>query len=280
MEFTWYFGEKSYFLSIKKRFMGNRLFNIEQSKSSSKQKTNALLLSLYTKSVAFAIDNSEELARAYVCRSNILRILGKREESLIDFFKATAISFPNDTKFKKQLVEHENFYYSKTDDNDASDKVKTNTSSKVNPSETISRTTSDLVSITFDEKYGKHVVANQDIEPGTIISMEKGFLFPKKHKMFLNCSHCLNLIWNVVTCENCTLIYCSEKCKEEAWSSYHDYECLALPCFSVYSTNSELRSLAYIIARRILIQSIKEEGLQNILEQARVIDNGNSEYFE
>ena len=90
---------------------------------------------------------------------------------------------------------------------------------------------SEAVAIRYTEEWGRHIVATRRIEPGEIIAIEKPyytFIYP--NGMYLYCSHCAQLAWSSIPCKHCIYgIYCSEKCKNDAWKQYHKFECQIYP---------------------------------------------------
>lgn len=147
---------------------------------------------------------------------------------------------------------------------------------------------SELISFKFDENHEKKLLlfANENIEPNTIVvvALEKGFLFPQFPTTFLYCHHCLNLAWNALPCDTCSFnIYCSEKCKEEAWLQHHEIDCFVIKEIIMEFNNnyvyygaqlmidkSDITNL--IIALKIFIKFLKKEGLESIIKQAHEID--------
>lgn len=127
----------------------------------------------------------------------------------------------------------------------------------------------------WNEKYGKHMVANQDIKPGEIIAVEEAYVaFPLKNKQFLICSHCLKQTWNGIPCNFCTSnIYCSEKCNQQAWVEYHDVECSIMPIVTNPKDEKVLPFLDPVLFHkatlRFFIKFIKSFGLENIIQEIK-----------
>ncbi|XP_014238046.1 SET and MYND domain-containing protein 4-like [Trichogramma pretiosum] len=85
----------------------------------------------------------------------------------------------------------------------------------------------DTVTIRQDKKYGRYLVAGRDLEAGEIVCVEKPYVkVVNANNAHMYCSHCLALSWATVPCDNCSLfMFCSDRCKAEAWDRYHDVEC-------------------------------------------------------
>ncbi|KAK0072399.1 hypothetical protein PV326_000116 [Microctonus aethiopoides] len=91
----------------------------------------------------------------------------------------------------------------------------------------------DAVELQYSEKYGRQVVATRDIKAGEAIYVHKAYASiiesTVAHKY---CWHCSKQVWAGVPCHQCvSVIYCNEKCRDEAWQEYHDIECLIIPQF-------------------------------------------------
>lgn len=313
------FEKKNSDLSSQVRNEGNKLYL----QPGHTDKTHQKILILYTKSIALATENSEELALAYSNRSALLMHLKKYKECLIDSDKAYKITKSLDLKRKillrkekcLSLINEENnivenlnckqkslitscapgnslflsmmkkggipnelfegrLMFPKTGIlNDIEKQIEKQEIPKLELPNEIIPSFSNCLNLTYSKEYGRHVVSTRNISPGEILVIEKGFVFPDVEKMYLACSHCLNFTWNGIPCDSCVFaIYCSEKCKINAWNEYHDIECHILPPF--FSEAFYTLNLSHeILPLRLLIMFIKKEGLQNIIDQAKSIEN-------
>ncbi|XP_076245578.1 uncharacterized protein LOC143186068 isoform X3 [Calliopsis andreniformis] len=90
---------------------------------------------------------------------------------------------------------------------------------------------SDAVALQFDEKRGRHLVATRNIKAGSVLIVDRPFAFSTdKGALNRNCLNChVTLILHdsvKIPCRSCrTVFFCSEKCRKEAWQTYHRYEC-------------------------------------------------------
>lgn len=90
------------------------------------------------------------------------------------------------------------------------------------------------------------VVANDDIEIGKTIVVEKVFLAYLYELKAQKCNICLKSYTNLIPCEKCSIaMFCSGECRQ---SPLHDYECAL-----VYSTNSQLNGSIMNDVRGILL---------------------------
>lgn len=126
------------------------------------------------------------------------------------------------------------------------------------------------VKIQSNVKYGRHLVANKDLNPGDVIFIEKPYIqCPNLYNVHGFCSHCFINCWANIPCNDCSwAMFCSEKCRTEAWHQYHDIEC------SVWASAKEPGDgTPQKLALRSLILALKEYGsLENIKAEMKAID--------
>ncbi|KAJ8936969.1 hypothetical protein NQ318_015632 [Aromia moschata] len=85
---------------------------------------------------------------------------------------------------------------------------------------------SDSVEIRRNSKFGRLIVATKDIKVGDVIVSENSFahiIHPESR--YLHCHECLDICFNLIPCERCNALYCSESCLERAFNDCHKYEC-------------------------------------------------------
>ncbi|KAJ8679709.1 hypothetical protein QAD02_015496 [Eretmocerus hayati] len=144
---------------------------------------------------------------------------------------------------------------------------------KFNRSESIS-CAADCVKMVCNEKYGRHYIATRDIKAGEVVFCEEShYIHLRLTQIYLVCSHCLAFAWAGIPCDSCVFsMYCSNKCKNEAWSLYHDIQC---PILSHLNCEELQKFNLIVIANfvRIFIIIIRREGLKQIIEEAEEIDN-------
>lgn len=293
------FLKKSSEISVKARQDGNQIYTSEAIHNEVLHKA---ILWNYSKSIAFAPVNSEDLALGYSSRSIFLIHIYRFQECLSDIEKAFSLTTSVELKAKLQTrkktcmsLMHVESLKKKTlsntptrhcDDKDRSlSELKNDVPlelPKFTPSKAL-HNASESVALKYDETFGRHFVATRDIQPGEIIIVEDSYVcFPKNNQRYTTCSHCLQFSWNGIPCENCPIVmYCSESCKKEARKSYHDIECLILPYLpNMHSDNKDCLD-DVIIAFRLFIKAVKKEGLDSVLNEADAIDRakGNSTFF-
>lgn len=242
--------------SSKLRAEANKLFT-----STDDPKILGKALELYTRSIAYALPNSQELALSFANRSAVLLALNYPEESILNIERALQLNnYPE--KSKPKLLIRQAECYSKlatksyteakcwlskvVESRDKSAKLmieqlKDYPSTLENgrfydeeclvpelesPSSKYP-CASDAIDVAYSDFFGRHIIATRDIDVGELLIVEKPYLrFLDKDKLYTNCSHCLAFAWTVVPCKECVnVIFCSEECKSKAWDKYHGLEC-------------------------------------------------------
>ena len=119
------------------------------------------------------------------------------------------------------------------------------------------------VEIQYTVDQGRFAVASRDIPAGTSILVEEPLGWTLEAEFFSShCQHCLCEVSVPVPCSKCcSVVFCSDTCRDEAWTRYHARECgiLAL-CVAAALNNFS------IIAVRTLARSHVSE----VLRLARV----------
>lgn len=264
--------EKSYSESKKIRKEGNKLY-IKNGLDSQME-----ALSLYSQSIAYAPRKSDELCYGYGNRSVILFHMKKYKECLIDLYKVFPI--PTSPLLKAKLSARETLCFKLMNkSNGAKETEKTDGESfeKIelpkNSSKKVSHF-SESLSLKCSQESGKHVIANQDINCGEIIAVEKAFIsYPLINKLYLVCSYCLCQVLNVVPCDRCAgVIYCSEKCKKQAYDEYHSLECslvLLKTRFQIKEPVTEISQVIHKAAVRFFIKIMKSFSGKDTIQVVR-----------
>ncbi|KAJ8667177.1 hypothetical protein QAD02_008839 [Eretmocerus hayati] len=284
--------------------------------------THGEILKLYSKSVALAPTQSEELALAYGNRSALLLHIEKFEECIQDIDKALKITKSHSLRQKLSHRKMECLDHLKClervrppqhkqiramsceENNNLSDaagskldekgfKIDNNChlSTKINSgvckSLAVSGKTktqqrdgaSKKISIKYNEKYGRHLVAAQDMKPGEVILIAKPYVSSLIIKNpYLKCCHCLSIAWSGIPCNHCGwFLFCSNKCKAEAWEKYHAIECPCIPHLTHFLNHFENAHQCQApfdgLSLRALIQGVKEAGsLSNLKKEIEIVD--------
>lgn len=250
------------------------------------------ILSLFNESIAFAPNDSQELALAYNDRSIFLHHLKKYDQAIVDIDralvctrsgvlkaklmcrKASCLNYVDRTKFSPVALEAR-ICIEVLDDRLSDVKLKLRTSlgatmrefQKPLPEQSSEKVES-LPNLTFNERdieikqnnrFGRHLISNADVEPGEIMMVQDAYaLCPQEDFIYLVCSFCLNCAWNGIPCDTCPcVIYCSEDCKQKAWQKYHEVECSLLSIFMGDGLDSSQDPLLL----RVIATALQEEGV-------------------
>lgn len=280
----------------------------------SKSDYNSLIkaLELYTKSIAHAMPGSEEISLAHANRAAVLLSLDLPEESLVDIERAIEFGYPEKSKpkllirraecytklattsiteskiwlkkaalkkrTKKELSEICKDYPSTLKDADILDEEglipKVKSPSKRFPC------ASDAVDIEYSSLNGipdRRIVATRDIDIGEVLIVEKHyFKCLKEDMLYTHCSYCMDFAWTGLPCDDCkNVIYCSESCRADAWTEYHQVECLV---FGLLNQKQFSRMTVHCV--RLLIQMLLEAGgLQQLKKRVEEFNAFTSEFL-
>lgn len=112
---------------------------------------------------------------------------------------------------------------------------------------------SSKLEVVFNDQMGRHVIAKEDINVGEVLVQENPyFALLLKSQYLFSCSYCLSRNLNLLPCHSCCFaLYCSDKCKQNAWKDYHSVECTLMPILThMQFTKLELLALRTIIKAR------------------------------
>ncbi|XP_043785492.1 SET and MYND domain-containing protein 4-like isoform X3 [Apis laboriosa] len=291
--------------SEKLREQGNKIFI----STPLKNYTCVEALKLYTKSIAYAPYPSEQLALAYANRSAVLIKLRKYELCIQDIDRTLALAYPNNLRAKlyirkveclnalknpniEDTIKEAQYWLEKMSlDNKKKLNEKLKSIKNMLPSQKFKKEkfmkqaplpkikthnievpcASDAITIKYNDKYGRHIVATRKISPGEVIAIEKPYsLILTPDNIHTHCSNCLEVSWANIPCEHCTYaMYCSEECKAMEWKKYHDIECAIFP--SMLKMNFVKLDL---FSLRLAIQAVREAtSIQELRKELEEVDS-------
>ncbi|XP_006618435.1 SET and MYND domain-containing protein 4-like isoform X2 [Apis dorsata] len=264
--------------SEKFREQGNKIFI----STPLKNYTCVEALKLYTKSIAYAPYPSEQLALAYANRSAVLIKLRKYELCIQDIDRTLALAYPNNLRAKlyirkveclnalknpniEDTIKEAQYWLEKMSlDNKKKLNEKLKSIKNMLPSQKFKKEkfmkqaplpkikthnievpcASDAITIKYNDKYGRHIVATRKINP--------------------------EVSWANIPCEHCTYaMYCSEECKAMEWKKYHDIECAIFP--SMLKMNFVKLDL---FSLRLAIQAVREAtSIQELRKELEEVDS-------
>ncbi|XP_022916477.1 SET and MYND domain-containing protein 4 [Onthophagus taurus] len=207
-------NKKNDLVSIQYRVQGNTEFN----------ETNyQLALMFYTKSIAFATNNSKALGLAYANRSVVLLRKDFYAQCLKDIDRALNNQYPEDLAYKLELRRSK----CKKPPRQQTELSYYNPPPIIEHPNQLINCASSSIKINKSEELGRHVLAVKNIPIGDVIAVEEPYSkLLLKDFIYSYCSNCLELCYDLIPCDGCIYaLFCSEKCKESAWKLYHQYEC-------------------------------------------------------
>lgn len=139
----------------------------------------------------------------------------------------------------------------------------------------------DGLALRYNTEFGRHLTATRELKAGEILIIEDGFVYPNPAHAYMICSHCMEATYNGIPCDSCVFaVYCSEKCKHDAWTSYHDNECGQYDYYEIVKASMKKSEMPdfdkfinpLMLLRRLLIISLKES-------DEKSMDNLYSKFF-
>ncbi|CAG9800980.1 unnamed protein product [Chironomus riparius] len=114
---------------------------------------------------------------------------------------------------------------------------------------------SGSIEIQRNVKFGRMIVATEDLLPGTVICIEEPFFMSlDKKEVQTRCGLCLKKLISSVTCPSCkSLKFCSEKCQINCYKYFHKFECA-----NFHELDSDDNFL--LMMNRMLYKSISTSG--------------------
>jgi len=119
------------------------------------------------------------------------------------------------------------------------------------------------LTVKYDSDRGRHVIATENIKCGSYLACEDPIVnYLWSENMLSHCSNCFKYVTSLVPCYTCCLVvFCSEKCRSEAWKSFHQYECKAVEAMTSAYQNI---FLAY--------RAVAQKPLKYFLEHKKIFD--------
>lgn len=262
----------------------------------------------YSRSIITAPNDSDILALAYESRSNFLLHIKRYQDCLYDCNRALKINDSEAFKVKMLCRKAECLKRLGLSESESILKEAENYSNKIRSDDVSKELLTDLINnvkllsikndvgeknvnfdkqldevldgicIQYNNKYGRHLVATKDFNPGDIVLIEKLFATTVSQKMsHTNCHYCLKTCWSGVPCSDCSwAIFCSEDCRDKAWKLFHDVECSLVSFLKITDQEYDLidtalravligiREAGSIVQLKIDLESIDESTAGNV----------------
>lgn len=182
----------------------------------------------FAQSIAYALPKSEQLKTCYLTRAIFLFHFKQYKECQKDLDLVYCLDPKNKPeKLKKRtkivITEHSNEYFEKA----VNMEIRICGAGGLRQASILDLPVTNKITLKYDEINGKHVVAKELIKPGEVVVVEKAYVMQLDPKFrYTHCWHCMIASWSSVPCDHCTgAVFCSEKCKNDAWKEYHKFEC-------------------------------------------------------
>ncbi|XP_033215333.1 SET and MYND domain-containing protein 4-like [Belonocnema kinseyi] len=243
-------------------------------------KKNKEALIAFTNGLRVAPASSKIIAHCYYYRAMVLSKLKAYPESLSDIERALKLPISEEQKTslskRKKIVD--------LILNESNKKSEANKKSEENKKERIQlsygeseeiKGVSSAMALAYNEEFGRHFVATRDIKIGDFLMIQSPLMWVKQRdseddskgkKWF--CDFCLNSTINPVPCESCTYsLYCSLKCRSEAFEKYHKIEC------QIANVRSPMGPQTTLFLRTLLVATKQGEDFQEVYNLMEKIKN-------
>ncbi|XP_055687794.1 SET and MYND domain-containing protein 4 [Lutzomyia longipalpis] len=120
---------------------------------------------------------------------------------------------------------------------------------------------SEKLQLTTGAKTGNFFVASADINPGEDVMCESPVAVSLLPEFFgSHCLHCLTRLVAPIACANCcSVAFCSQECRKEACSSYHQFECQYLDLL----IGSGMSALSFLALRIVTAAGNYEKAVES-----------------
>lgn len=164
-------------------------------------------MEFYSKSLCFAELGTINVSFAYANRATCFLNLKRYDECLRDIELAEQAKYPKMQKLVERKAKCERFLQTATKKEKCEIKLSFNANEKFS-------CLADVLDIQRSEKFGRHVIANQDIDVGKTILVEKCFISLGCAPDRVQCYTCTNEERNFIACPGCTdVMFCNENCQ-------------------------------------------------------------------
>lgn len=111
------------------------------------------------------------------------------------------------------------------------------------------------------------IITTEDLLPGDVLVVEQP-ISQFAASCSKNCAHCMRRCGSLKPCDCGYTMFCSLKCKEEAWEAYHKFECCLMGHLIVFSpTNCLILRVFFMLIQRFKDFSSLREYFEKIKNQ-------------
>lgn len=199
--------------STKLRNLGNFQFERQQWR---------LAMEMYSQSLRYAPDGSRNISLAYANRSSCFLRMKMYEQCLIDIALAVEANYPKD--LMRKLNDRKAICL---------DQMQKSTEPETATVPMLSYSGDDkfpclanVLELRCNDEFGKHIVAESDINVGEIVILEELFTIGARINDRVFCSTCFKFKRNFIPCRSCLCVFCDAHCLES--NEIHKIDCGAL----------------------------------------------------
>lgn len=175
-------------------------------------------MDVYTRALSFAELKSDNISMAFANRADCFFQLKMYDRTLKDVELALASNCTEEIKAKLEELQKNSHELMKSGASEPIEEKQYFTSNESVPC------LSEMLTVTSNEQFGRHLVANCDINVGQLVLMEESFASVAKCNDQMTCYTCLTEIANFIPCLQCTdVVFCSEKCMDA--NLVHKFDC-------------------------------------------------------
>lgn len=241
-------------ISLKRRQEGNELFGKSQWVEA---------IEKYNGSLCFAEPGSEHISLAYANRSAVFVHMKKYNECLKDIELAKGAGYP--ARLMSKLDQRQADCLKGIEKGDQAVDVDVKLSYEADKHFPCM---ANVLQIETGAGGSRKVVANEDIDVGQTIMVEKSFMNCLLNRFESKCSICLKAHVNLVPCNKCTrAIFCSVECQE---NPLHKMECGMRLCDMEIMNNASMKEFRILLLAINMFASADE--LMEFVEETRQSD--------
>lgn len=173
---------------------------------------------LFNQSLCFAENGSKLIGMAYSNRAFYFLKVKMYKNCLTDIELAKQNNYPTELFPKLEKVKNDCLKLMETNNNQ-SNALEPRLDFVANDN---FPSLANVAEINYNNKYGRHIVANDDIEVGKTVMVEQSYLAETFCDKYKTCSICLRAMKNLQPCKNCTVAMFCPECVD---NKLHSNEC-------------------------------------------------------
>lgn len=181
---------------------GNKVFKKQQYQDA---------MEFYNLSLRFAEMETDNMSKAYANRSACFLHMQKYDECLIDINLAKNANYP--PQLMRRLTERETDCMEKLKEKPHKNQAMREWKLSY-PAKERFPGMANVLEVRYNDEYGRHIVATEDIDVGKTVLMEDAYLFGEDQEInYSFCDTCAKGENNLIPCPNCiSVMFCNNEC--------------------------------------------------------------------